>query len=314
MNRGRKWEFKFWYSSFVELLLTLIRQCLHWQHNDPHYSPHHSQRQHWDQPHQRHCQHQVSKMISTSYIYPNPALKWWWSWRGTGLKSRDRHGKPAQRWGWLAISCCVHKPMLSRDPELREYIHRISTHFVSRLWKQTSQQVGLYIDKRGGSRFFRSCSFGKYDQASHSMQFSIQNRNLFRDWLSFTLLRFLAIGWKFESYHFLNQSKTIVNSSDAPTKFPVLGKENFSVFKSGYFIWFLRAFWLSSKRTLNSPRKMTWSIRGRCWAQSTEAWSRTNSASSMRAKLHLKIHRSIRHKQHYNFNWKSIKRTPSMNY
>jgi len=45
--------------------------------------------------------------------------------------------------------------MLSRDPELREYIQRISTHFVSLLWKQTSQQVvGLSIDKRGGLRVF----------------------------------------------------------------------------------------------------------------------------------------------------------------
>ena len=105
--------------------------------------------------------------------------------------------------------------MLSRDPELREYIHRISTHFVSLLWKQTSQQVvGLCIDKRGGLRYFCPYSFGKYDQASHPMQFSIENRKLFRHWLGFALLRFLVIGWKFESYQFLNQSKTIVNSSD----------------------------------------------------------------------------------------------------
>lgn len=229
MSRGRKWEFKFWYSSFVELLLTLIRQCLHWQHHDPHYSPHQPQRLHRDQPHQRHCQHQVSKMISTSYIYPNPALKWWWSWRGTGLKPRDRHGKPAQWWGWLAISCCVHKPMLSRDPELREYIHRISTHFVSLLWKQTSQQVvGLCIDKRGGLRYFCPYSFGKYDQASHPMQFSIENRKLFRHWLGFALLRFLVIGWKFESYHLLNQWKL-----GCAYEISRACHKNFNVFKSG---------------------------------------------------------------------------------
>ena len=72
--------------------------------------------------------------------------------------------------------------MLSRDPELREYIHRISTHIVSLLWKKTSQRVvGLSIDKRGGLRVFCTYPFAKYDQASHSMQFLIENCKLFRD-------------------------------------------------------------------------------------------------------------------------------------